>query len=102
VALRLQTRVPEALEVKRTFLVLALVAAPAFAAGSLLTSPPVISSPSVSRVTARPDLIRDEALDAYGNEVTTAVAEYSLDSSGDLYERHSPQTELPHLGAPES
>ena len=53
-------------------------------------------------MTAHPDQVRDDAVDAYGNEVTTAVAEYSLDGDGDLYERHSPQTELPHLGAPES
>jgi hypothetical protein len=88
--------------VKRMVLIVAVVAAPAFAAGSLLTPVPVISSRSVSQPTARPDLIRDEAVDAYGNEVTSAVAEYSLDGSGDLYEQHSPQTELPHLGSPES
>jgi hypothetical protein len=94
--------VPEAVEVKRTLLILAAVGAPAVAAGSLFTRAPVISSPSVVRVTAHPDQVRDDAVDAYGNEVTTAVAEYSLDGDGDLYERHSPQTELPHLGAPES
>jgi hypothetical protein len=94
--------VQEAVEVKRMVLVLVTVAAPAFAAGSFFTPRPVIPSRSVSRATAHSDLIRDEALDAYGNEVTTAVAEYSLDGDGDLYERHSPQTELPHLGSPES
>jgi hypothetical protein len=88
--------------VKRMVLIVAVVAAPAFAAGSLLTPVPVISSRSVSQATVHPDLIRDEAVDAYGNEVTSAVAEYSLDGSGDLYEQHSPQTELPHLGSPES
>ena len=38
--------------------------------------------------------------DLYGNEVTDAVAKYRLDDAGDLYEVHSPQTELPRLGSP--
>ena len=40
--------------------------------------------------------------DLYGNEVTDAVATYTFDQSGSLYELHSPQTELPRLGIPES
>lgn len=42
------------------------------------------------------------AVDLYGNEVDEAVAEYKLDAGGGLYETHSPQTELPRLGAPKS
>lgn len=42
------------------------------------------------------------AVDLYGNEVTDAVAEYGLDSTGDLFERHSPQIELPRLASPKS
>ena len=38
--------------------------------------------------------------DFYGNEVTDAVAKYTLDESGSLYEVHSPQTELPRLTPP--
>jgi hypothetical protein len=41
-------------------------------------------------------------IDLYGNEVANAVAEYTLDPGGSLYELHSPQTELPHLGSPKS
>jgi len=38
-----------------------------------------------------------EAVDLYGNEVSDAIATYSLDPAGSLYELHSPQTELPRL-----
>jgi hypothetical protein len=40
--------------------------------------------------------------DLYGNEVTDAVATYTFDQTGSLYELHSPQTELPRLGIPKS
>jgi hypothetical protein len=38
--------------------------------------------------------------DLFGNEISDAVARYTLDDTGDLYEVHSPQTELPRLTAP--
>jgi hypothetical protein len=41
-------------------------------------------------------------IDLYGNEVTDAIATYSLDPTGSLYEVHSPQTELPKLASPKS
>ena len=44
----------------------------------------------------------DGLTDLYGNEVNAAVAEYSVDPLGSPYEVHSPQTELPRLGSPES
>jgi hypothetical protein len=44
----------------------------------------------------------DGAVDLYGNEVIDAIATYSLDPAGSLYELHSPQTELPRLGSPKS
>jgi hypothetical protein len=44
----------------------------------------------------------DAVIDAYGNEVTDAVATYKLDSSGGVYEEHSPQTEVPQLGSPKT
>lgn len=40
--------------------------------------------------------------DLYGNEVSDAIATYTFDQSGSLYELHSPQTELPRLGSPKS
>ena len=40
--------------------------------------------------------------DLRGNDITAAVATYKLDPTGVLYEEHSPQTEVPRLGAPKS
>jgi hypothetical protein len=42
------------------------------------------------------------AVDLYGNEVIDAIATYSLDPGGSLYEVHSPNTELPRLASPKS
>ena len=53
----------------------------------------------------QPDESADDAggfTDLYGNEVTDAIATYTFDKSGSLYELHSPQTELPRLGIPKS
>ena len=44
----------------------------------------------------------DGFVDMYGNEVTDAIATYTFDRAGSLYELHSPQTELPRLGIPKS
>lgn len=43
---------------------------------------------------------RHRRIDRYGNEVDRAVGDYRIDHSGDLYEQHSPQTELPKLAPP--
>jgi hypothetical protein len=48
------------------------------------------------------DSSENEATDVYGNEVSSAVAQYKLDATGTMYELHSPQTELPRLGSPKS
>jgi hypothetical protein len=103
VALPLQTSRLEAVVVKGMVLVLIAAALLAYAAGSVLTLQPVTSSRSHASVvgTSRDDGSED-GVDAYGNEVTNAVAEYSLDAAGALYERHAPQIELPHLGSPKS
>jgi hypothetical protein len=39
-------------------------------------------------------------LDQYGNEIEEAVGDYRLDVQGEMYELHSPETALPHLGRP--
>jgi len=44
----------------------------------------------------------DGVVDLYGNDVSDAVAEYTLDSTGSLYEVHSPHTGLFHLGSPKT
>jgi hypothetical protein len=89
--------------VKVLALVLIAVAMLAFAGGTRVTPLAVTGSRSQLPVMATS---RDSAsagpLDAYGNEITNAVAEYSLDPAGSLYELHAPQVELPHLGSPKS
>jgi hypothetical protein len=70
-----------------------------------------IVAPSPDALDARDEAERRDELDdpadggftdLYGNEVTDAMATYTLDQSGSLYELHSPQTELPRLGIPKS
>jgi hypothetical protein len=103
VAFRLQPSQPEAVEVQRIVLILIAAAVLAFAAGAVVTPSPVTSSRSHPQVVgASRDSALDGDLDAYGNEITHAVAEYSLDPAGALYEEHAPQVELPRLGSPKS
>jgi hypothetical protein len=42
----------------------------------------------------------DPRLDLNGNEIDEAVGDYRLDTRGEMYERHAPDTALLHLGAP--
>jgi hypothetical protein len=51
---------------------------------------------------AAPEAAADGFVDLYGNEVTDAIATYTFDQTGSLYELHSPQTELPRLATPKS
>ena len=44
----------------------------------------------------------DVIIDLYGNDLSHAVATYSIDALGSPYEVHSPQTELPRLGSPKT
>jgi hypothetical protein len=82
---------------------------------SVLVSPQVVTStqparPAVTLTVAATDgpsersaqQGADGIVDLYGNEVIDAIATYSLDPAGSLYELHSPQTELPRLGSPKS
>jgi hypothetical protein len=53
------------------------------------------------------DLERDEdfepsKVDVLGNEVDDAVGDYRVDIRGDIYERHSPETEVTRLKPPVS
>ena len=41
-----------------------------------------------------------EAIDFSGNEVRQAIARYKVDPTGELYEEHSPDTEVPRLAPP--
>lgn len=75
---------------------------------------PTVSSSQIDRADAIADIIADVptphaqpdaaagVVDLFGNEVDDAVATYSLDPAGGLYEVHSPQTEVPRLRSPKS
>jgi hypothetical protein len=104
VAPPLQTSRVEAVVVKVVALVLIAVAGLAFAVGGLVTPRSVTSSRFEPAVVAKAsgDSAAEGDVDSYGNEVTPAVAEYSLDPAGALYELHAPQIEIPHLGSPQS
>ena len=39
-------------------------------------------------------------VDLNGNEIDDAVGDYRVDLRGEMYERHAPNTALPHRGAP--
>src|SRR4029434_10963001 len=39
-------------------------------------------------------------VDLFGNEVDDAVGDYRVDRAGDVYERHSPETEVAKLHPP--
>lgn len=58
---------------------------------------PAVSDTGGSHVTHDVEAPR---LDLYGNEVDFAVGDYRVDGAGDLYETHSPQTEVPLPGTP--
>jgi hypothetical protein len=93
----------EAVDVKALGLVLIAVAVLSFTGRAVLTPQSATASPSPPPVVeASRDSANSPPLDAYGNEITHAVAEYSLDPAGTLYELHTPQVELPRLGSPKS
>jgi hypothetical protein len=75
---------------------LTLLALAASVASYPLSAP--LAKPSASASTAIPI----SKPDLRGNDITAAVATYTVDPAGVLYEEHSPQTELPRLGAPKS
>jgi hypothetical protein len=39
-------------------------------------------------------------VDLYGNDIDDALGDYRIDIRGDIYERHSPGTEVTQLAAP--
>jgi len=69
------------------------------------TPVPLSREPIARSDDAPPDDISEDVdalIDLYGNDVSSAVATYSFDALGSLYEEHSPQTELPRLGSPKT
>lgn len=43
---------------------------------------------------------RDVIVDRYGNPIEEAVGDYRVDPRGDIFERHSPATEIARLPDP--
>jgi len=50
----------------------------------------------------RDDDVSAPQLDVLGNEVDDAVGDYRVDTRGEIYERHSPETEVSRLTPPVS
>ena len=74
-----------------------------------LHTAPAAAPAMPSRPTHVPGVVAGDAaaedqgsIDLYGNDVSPAVATYSFDALGSLYEVHSPQTQLPRLGSPKT
>ena len=44
------------------------------------------------------DVLDAPRYDVYGNEIQEAVGDYRVDRGGGMYESHSPDTEVAHLG----
>jgi hypothetical protein len=91
------------------FVMLALMTCALFTSQTVTSSQPPIQARALTMAGADGASPRsaerddpDGAVDLYGNEVTDAIATYSIDPAGSLYELHSPQTELPRLGSPKS
>jgi hypothetical protein len=67
-------------------------------ASSLVSSIPNGSGPGpIENEILGPDA---DGIDVFGNEVDEAVCDYRVDVRGDVYERHSPETEVPKLRPP--
>jgi hypothetical protein len=67
---------------------------------------PASSFPPVGPNTSVNDLLDaiptpvEPRVDVYGNEIEDAVGDYRIDPGGDVYENHSPDTEVTRLNAP--
>ena len=64
--------------------------------------PPPPSPPEDAKSTAKlPRLLEGEPRTTLqGDDINNAIATYGIDEGGNLYEVHSPQTEVPSLGGP--
>jgi len=87
-----------------------MVAIGSLVAGCVWTTP----TPKAARIhvaNTRPtvidglDLLQQTGLphfDLYGNQIDDAITDYRIDQGGTLYERHSPDIEVPRLSPPVS
>ena len=70
----------------------------AFSPSHTTTSVLDVGTPALPQ---RDDDWAEPRVDLNGNEVDVAVGDYRVDRSGEMYERHAPDTALIHLTAPE-
>jgi hypothetical protein len=92
------------------WLTILMVVAGGWTAGGSRHFVPTSAASSTSTAPALDDTRYSEALgaetaaaprvDLYGNEVEDAIGDYRIDGRGDIYERHSPSTEVTQLAAP--
>jgi hypothetical protein len=75
------------------WLTMLIVVAGAWSAGASSVEKPGISL--LEPVAPTPPRV-----DLYGNEVENAIGDYRIDFDGEVYERHSPDTEVARLGSP--
>jgi hypothetical protein len=68
---------------------------------ALLAPEPPQPPPPPGMTPGTQDLLEEEPRTAIqGDEISNAVATYGIDDAGNLYEVHSPHTEVPSLGGP--
>jgi hypothetical protein len=70
----------------------------AFPPPSSTTSVLDVGTPALPQ---RDDDWAEPRVDLNGNEIDVAVGDYRVDTRGEMYERHAPDTALIHLTAPE-
>ena len=56
--------------------------------------------PSVTDLSDAVQMPAEPRVDVYGNEIEDAIGDYRIDPRGDVYESHSPDTEVTHLKPP--
>ena len=73
-----------------------------------VVSPPRLTVPTTAvldnaarELPADDETWAEPRVDLNGNEIDEAVGDYRVDSRGEMYERHAPDTALLHLSAPE-
>ena len=71
-----------------------------------ISFPPLLTTTSVfdagtPALPQRDDDWAEPRVDLNGNEIDAAVGDYRVDTRGEMYERHAPDTALIHLSAPE-
>jgi hypothetical protein len=75
------------------WLAILIVVAGAWSAGA-----GIVEKPGIGLLDPEPPV--PPRIDLYGNEVEEAVGDYRIDFDGEVYERHSPDTEVARLGTP--